>query len=216
MPYLRRPMSLYDIDPTRGRISFLYKLVGKGTHSLATLRAGAVLDLLGPLGRGVELSQDCRHVLLIGRGVGLATLAPVAGYARARGIAVTAILSARRPDLLMSESLLRGQGTRVITVTDSAGDSSPEALEPRIEPLIRESGCDMIVTCGSNRLLDLARRLCARHGISGQVALEEPMGCGIGMCFACVRNITLADGSQAYKRVCWDGPVFDIAEMGAW
>lgn len=42
------------------------------------------------------------------------------------------------------------------------------------------------------------------------------MGCGIGMCFACVRSITLPNGDSTYKRVCWDGPVFSLAEVASW
>ena len=37
-PYLRRPMSIYDIDRGNGRLSFLYKVQGTGTRALADLR----------------------------------------------------------------------------------------------------------------------------------------------------------------------------------
>lgn len=215
-PYLRRPMSIYEMDRAAGQIGFLYKVAGKGTRGLAQLRAGARIDILGPLGRGFDFPAGCRHILQIARGVGLATLAPVAAEAQARGIRITAVLSMRSPDLAMSVEMLRAQGAEVILVNDFDGSSAIETLGPRLDRLIGAQGVDFIVTCGSSRLLALAQDLAQRHAITGQVALEEPMGCGIGMCFACVRSITLPNGDSTYKRVCWDGPVFSLAEVASW
>ncbi|WP_204324993.1 hypothetical protein, partial [Stenotrophomonas maltophilia] len=80
---------------------------------------------MGPLGKGFALDPGQRHIVAVGRGAGLATLAPLAKAARAKGSQVTAILSARRPDLVVSAALFRSQGAEVITVTDSEGTSGP-------------------------------------------------------------------------------------------
>ena len=37
------------------------------------------------------------------------------------------------------------------------------------------------------------------------------MACGLGMCFCCVREFNVG-GEVVHKRVCWDGPVFDLME----
>lgn len=215
-PFLRRPMSIYRIDRAAGRLEFLYKVVGKGTRSLSRLRPGEALNIMGPLGQGFDLDRGQRHILQVARGVGLATLAPVAEAARARGIRTTAILSARRADLVMSVDYLRGVGAEVIAVTDDAGTSDIAHVERLARRVIDQEGGDYIVTCGSNRLLTLCRSLAWEYGIGGAVALEQSMGCGIGMCFACVREFTGPDGRSTYRRVCWDGPVFDIGEVRSW
>ena len=122
-PFLRRPMSFYRIDPGRRRLEFLYKVVGAGTRGLATLAPNDRLNILGPLGVGFRLEERWKTIVVVGRGVGLATLAPLARMARARGLGVTAILSARRPDLIMSADVFAAEGATVVTVSaDASGD----------------------------------------------------------------------------------------------
>jgi dihydroorotate dehydrogenase electron transfer subunit len=204
-------MSLYGADPAKGQVEFLYKITGAGTRGLSTLSPGDPLDILGPLGRGFTLDPAWRHIVAIGRGAGLATLGPLAAAARAQGIAVTAILSARRPELVVSDTLFRAQGAEVVAVTDSEGTSGPAHVERILRGLIAEGRCDAFFTCGSARLLRVQQRLAQEFGIPGQVALEQQMACGLGMCFCCVRDFNLG-GEIVHKRVCWDGPVFDIME----
>ncbi|HEY8612570.1 MAG TPA: dihydroorotate dehydrogenase electron transfer subunit [Roseomonas sp.] len=213
-PFLRRPMSLYGADARAGTVAFLYKVTGAGTRGLATLSPGDTLDILGPLGHGFVLDPSWRHVVAVGRGAGLATLAPLGAAARAANIGVTALLSARRPELVVSDDVFRAQGAQVVTVTDQEGTSGPAHVERILRGLIAEGRCDAFLTCGSARLLRVQQRLAREFGIPGQVALEQQMACGLGMCFCCVRDFDLG-GEIVHKRVCWDGPVFDLLEAVA-
>jgi dihydroorotate dehydrogenase electron transfer subunit len=210
-PFLRRPMSLYGADPAARRVSFLYKVAGAGTRGLATLGAGDRLGILGPLGRGYTLDPAWKHVVAVGRGAGLATLGPLAAAAQAVGIGITAILSARRPDLMVSEELFRSHGATVLTVTDTQGNSGPAHVERLLRGLIADRRCDAFFTCGSARLLRVQQVLAREFNIPGQVAMEQQMACGLGMCFCCVRDFNCG-GEIVHKRVCWDGPVFDLLE----
>lgn len=215
-PFLRRPMSIHLVDRAAGRIGFLYKVTGRGTRGLATLQPGDTLDALGPLGRGFRLPEGTRHVLMVARGVGLATLAPLAGLATASGARVTAVLSARSPDLVMARDTLEAAGAAVIVVTDTDGRSDPARLRAMLEARHAEGPFDFVATCGSNRLFHLVRDLARGWGIPGQVALEARMGCGLGLCYACVVPVTDDTGAEDYARVCWDGPVFSLAEAREW
>jgi dihydroorotate dehydrogenase electron transfer subunit len=215
-PLLRRPMSIYRIDREREQLAFLYKVQGVGTRALASLRPGDALDVLGPLGRGFAPLPGTKHVLIVARGVGLATMAPLAGLAVDQGARVTAILSARSPHLVMSEEYLRDVGAETIAVTDKEGTSDVAALEARLRAMHQTDPFDYVATCGSNRILDMLQRLGREWQIAGEVALEQQMGCGIGMCFCCVRPFQRADGGETYKRVCWDGPVFNLQEALPW
>ena len=210
-PFLRRPMSLYGADPQRQQVEFLYKVAGAGTRGLASLRPGDLLDIMGPLGAGFALNPSMRHIVAIGRGAGLATLAPLAKAARANGTQVTAILSARRPELLVSVDLFRDQDADVIALTDSESTSGPANLERILRGLIADGKCDAFFTCGSSRLLRVQQRLAREFGIPGQVAMEQQMACGLGLCFCCVRDFNVG-GEIVHRRVCWDGPVFDMME----
>ena len=215
-PYLRRPMSVYRIDRKNEQIAFLYKVAGAGTRSLARMKEGDILDALGPLGVGFSLPKDTAHVLMVARGVGLATLAPLAEMAKSRHAKVTAFLSARRRDLVMSRDELEAAGANIHVVTDEDGDSSPATLGASIAAAHERAPFDFAATCGSNRLFKLVKSLCADWRIEGQTALEARMGCGTGMCFACVTPTVDASGRETYKRVCTEGPVFDIKEAIAW
>jgi dihydroorotate dehydrogenase electron transfer subunit len=210
-PYLRRPMSLYGVDPAAGTVEFLYKIAGAGTRGLATLTPGEHLDIMGPLGAGFTLDPAWQHIAAIGRGAGLATLAPLAKAARRAGIQVTAILSARRPDLVLSVELFQSQGATVIPVTDAEHTSGPAHVERLLRGLIADKRCDAFFTCGSSRLMRVQQRLATEFGLPGQVAMEQQMACGIGVCFCCVRDFNV-NGEIVHRRVCCEGPVFDILE----
>ncbi|OSQ36028.1 oxidoreductase [Thalassospira mesophila] len=214
-PYLRRPMSIYGYFPEKGELQFLYKIAGTGTAALATLAPGEPLNVVGPLGQGFDIRDDWQNLLLLARGVGLATLAPLALEAHKRGKTLTAICSARSPEMLMSIDYFRDLGANIITVTDSEETSGLENLEKLIEGLIATNGIDAFYTCGSNRLLKLLQTLGARHNISGQIALEQQMACGLGMCQCCVRSFQSPTGI-VHKRVCKEGPVFDLQEAMGW
>lgn len=215
-PFFRRPMSVYRIDAALGRIEFLYKIVGRGTATLATLAPGDSLNVFGPLGRGFDFAGRAHHIVQVARGVGLATLAPVADAAGRLGIRTTAILSARSPAHLMSVASLRAAGAEVVTVTDSEGTSDLAAVERLVRRAIEQEGGDFLATCGSNRLLQMLQRVGRELGTAGEVALEQHMGCGNGMCFACVREVRTPQGGVTFRRVCWEGPVFDLQEAISW
>jgi dihydroorotate dehydrogenase electron transfer subunit len=212
--WLRRPQSVYRIDRPRGRLEFLYKCVGRGTNGLATLKHGDDLNMVGPLGVGFSIDPSWKNVVVLGRGVGLATLAPISQLAGERGIGVTAILSARSPEFVMGGDLFAKVGD-VISVLDTDGTSAVENVEAILTRLIAEKKADAFYTCGSNRLFQLMKRLGKTHNIPGQIALEQLMACGLGPCYVCVRAFEV-NGKQELRRVCIEGPVFDMQEALGW
>jgi len=216
--YLRRPMSVYRVVPEDKRVEFLYKVQGVGTRGLAHLEAGGTLDALGPLGQGFTLPDSSKHVLMLARGVGLATLAPLAELAIAAGARVTAVLSARSSTLVMSADYLTQVGANVHIVTEDESTSDVVQVEAKLRTLHGTNPFDFVATCGSNRLLSVMQRLCAEWCVPGQIALEQHMGCAIGACYACVRPFRESATSDqlTYRRVCWDGPVFDLQETTSW
>ncbi len=212
--FFRRPQSVYRIDRAQRRVEFLYKCVGRGTRGLATLRPGDNLNMVGPLGVGFKLDPAWRDIVVLGRGVGIATLGPISQLARERHVGVTAILSARNPDFVMADALFREAGD-VMSVLDTDGTSAVENVERFLQDLIARKRADAFFTCGSNRLLQLMKRVGRAHNIPGQVAMEQVMACGLGPCYVCVRTFEV-NGKQELRRVCIDGPVFDLQEAVGW
>jgi dihydroorotate dehydrogenase electron transfer subunit len=212
--WLRRPQSIYRIDRARKRLEFLYKCVGRGTRGMATFEPDQDCNIVGPLGVGFSLQPQWKHIVVLGRGVGLATMGPISQLAADNGVRVTAILSARSPELVMADDLF-GQVGEVIRVLDSDGTSAVENVEAILERLIAQKRADAFYTCGSNRLMHLMKKLGKKYVIPGQVAMEQIMACGIGPCYVCVRTFEV-NGHKELRRVCIEGPVFDMQECVGW
>lgn len=213
--WMRRPMSVYRVDREGGQIEFLYKVEGRGTRGIATLAPGDDFNLAGPLGVGFKLQKNWKNIVVLGRGVGLATLAPLSQLAAQQNVGVTAILSARNQGVVMSRVLFEQLGAQTVTVLDTDNTSSVENVEQILGSLIAEGKADAFFTCGSARLLKLMQRLGKAHDIPGQVAMEQIMVCGFGACYVCVRTFEV-DGQRVLKRVCRDGPVFNMQEAVGW
>jgi dihydroorotate dehydrogenase electron transfer subunit len=172
------------------------------------------LNMVGPLGVGFTLDPAWKNIVVLGRGVGLATLAPISQLAGEQAIGVTAILSARSAEFVMTAELFEKVGS-AIQVLDSDGTSAVENVEKILEQLVAEGKADAFFTCGSNRLVQLMKRLGKKHGIPGQVAMEQIMACGLGPCYVCVKTFEV-NGKKELRRVCIDGPVFDLQEAVGW
>jgi dihydroorotate dehydrogenase electron transfer subunit len=146
--------------------------------------------------------------LLVARGVGLATMAPLVPLAARAGVQITAVLSARAPADLMREEFLRRAPATVHPVFDTDGSSEVTRVRPLLRRILQQERPDMVYTCGSNRLLALLQELEAR----GEVALEQQMACAMGVCLSCVRLFN-EDGEKVFRRVCCEGPVFPLGAV---
>jgi len=213
--FLRRPMSVYRVRPTDENVEFLYKVVGAGTRAMARLEPGDSFNILGPLGQGFHLDPGWRHVVIVARGVGLATLAPLADMCQRAGVGTSAILSAQSPEFIMAQDVMEAAGAEVVRVTDSEGTSTVANVEGLVRRHIAEGRADALFTCGSNRLLMLLQKIGRQEGLPGQVALEQQMACGLGMCVCCVRQVRRG-GHTLDLRVCREGPVFELEEPVSW
>lgn len=212
-PFLLRPMSVYGVGPEAGTIEFLYNVTGAGTRALATLGIGDAMEIVGPLGNTFVLRPEFERILVVARGVGLATMAPLLKAAAQAGIAITAIMSARAPKDLMRDEFLRGAEADVHCVFDSDDSSSVSNVDTLVRRLLVEQHHDAIYTCGSHRLLMLLQKVLQDHPlILGEVAMEQRMACGMGVCLSCVRLFDDA-GDKQFLRVCREGPVFPIRHV---
>ena len=212
-PFLLRPMSVYGVGPDSGTIEFLYNVTGVGTHALSSLDVGGHMDIVGPLGNTFVLEPGFQRILVVARGVGLATMAPLLQHAAKASIAITAVMSARAPKDLMQQEFLRGVEADVHCVYDSDGSSSVESVEHLVRRLLDERHHDVVYTCGSHRVLMLLQQVLADYPQTrGEVAMEQRMACGMGVCLSCVRLFD-HDGDKQFLRVCREGPVFPIRDV---
>lgn len=66
---LPRPISICEIDKKDGALRIVYRVAGKGTEEFSGMRAGMILDILGPLGNGFP--KKSKKAILIGGGIGI-------------------------------------------------------------------------------------------------------------------------------------------------
>ena len=212
-PLLRRPMSIYRIRP--GSVSLMVRAVGTGSSMIASSAPGAMLDCLGPLGRPFEVEPNARRLLMIGGGYGVAPLVALAERVLDRGCEVVLLVGAATAPYVFPPALLPAEVEyEVATVDGSLGHCGlvTELALPYLD------WADRVYACGPTPMLEAVARLVrpATGAWAGalastrpvQLAMEQDMGCAMGVCLGCVVRTR-----SGYQRVCRDGPVFDAEEL---
>lgn len=234
---MRRPFSIMRADPRAGWIELLYRAFGRGTARLARQPAGAVLSLMGPIGRPFAPSPPRSRPLLLGGGVGIPPMIFLAEMLKDRPseYAPLVLMGSEVPFPFTprpSEFILSGQPDGVIAAMPLLEDwgipsrlaslqGYPGCYEGYVTDLARlwletlspaERNQVEIFACGPHPMLEAAARLAEDYDLPCQVSLEEFMACAVGGCAGCTVEIRTPDG-PAMKRVCVDGPVFDAASV---
>jgi len=214
-----RPFSIFDTDGCR--VSFLYRMIGRGTRAMGTLTPGASMTFLGPLGRPFPSPETDLPVVLIAGGVGLP---PVAAWlARQSGhpdLDIQAFFGARDGADVPWDLL----GDKWSVSVDSRQDvpDDREVWEGLVTDLAatREDLWDgrtrMVLACGPTPLLKAAARLAEARGWLCWLSLEEHMGCGYGVCKGCVvpvRDPARGNNAQRNATCCQEGPVFNAVDL---
>ena len=199
--YLRRPISVCDC--AEGRISLIYKVVGKGTQVLSQMGAGESLELLTGLGRGFDPSACTAEALLVGGGLGAAPLHLLAKELKAQGKKVTAIMGFNAADEIVLEKEYRELCDEFTVVTLDGSVGMKGFVTDALESL--KPSYDYFYTCGP---MVMMKAVCGALQGGGEASLEERMGCGAGFCYGCTCHTHLGA-----RRVCKDGPVFKKEEI---
>lgn len=210
-PLLRRPFSFFREGDES--ISLLYRVVGRGTRRLAAVQEGEELDLVGPLGRGFEYRSLDGPALLVGGGVGVPPLFHLSQRLVARGCdhAVLVGFSTRAYALALPEWEALGVEVRVATDDGSLGEAG--LVTRLLEERLREAPVQRVFACGPRPMLQAVAAITGRYGVPSQVAMEEWMGCGLGVCLSCVVRVKAAGDTTQWARVCREGPVFSGDEV---
>lgn len=203
---LRRPFSIHRVEDSE-QISVLFSIVGSGTNWLSKRKPGEKLDLLGPLGNGFSIHPESKNLLLVAGGMGIAPLVFLAEKALKSKKFVKLLLGARTKECLYPLRLLPdGIETFVITEDGSQGDKG------KVTDMLptHYDWADQVYACGP---LDMYRSIASqtqkwRRGKPIQVSLEVTIGCGMGACFGCSVKTRVG-----MKRICLDGPVFNLDEV---
>lgn len=220
---IRRPFSVYRVHKRGGwasTIEIVFDIRGPGSQYLAGLRGHAIVDLLGPLGRGFQLPKRRAHCLLVGGGIGATPLFFLADELRNAGHRVDVILGARSVAYLLNPIEVRRLASVSVTTTEDGSAGEEGRVTDVLPDTIERCQTEVIYTCGPHPMLATVSRIAVEHKVPVQVAVEELMGCGYGVCMTCVmpimgRKKKDQDPSDAivYARSCTEGPVFNGATV---
>lgn len=211
--FLRRPISICDVDREKGLVRIIFQIRGKGTELLAQKNAGDKLDILGPLGHGFT-SPDNGKVLLIGGGIGVFPLLMAARELASRAVVV---MGFRNKTFIYSKLIedFKSTGARVCIATDDGSFGIKGNVVTVFNELISAGNSfASVMTCGPEIMMKSVSETSKKYNIPCQVSLEERMGCGIGTCLCCVKEIKDSEKqSSQHLCVCKDGPVFDSEKV---
>jgi dihydroorotate dehydrogenase electron transfer subunit len=219
-PFLSRPISIYSYTRSKSNcaIELLYRVVGKGTQILAGLIKGSQVEISGPLGGSYTIDPAKKNIVFIAGGIGIAPLSWLAQYLCRKdgltGDAMIFYLGAQTAEAVVGLDRIQKLCYNITVCTDD-GSLGAKALVTRIfqKDIKRYSPSDTIIyACGPNAMLQsLSTILSGKYAC--QVSLEERMACGVGACVGCAVAVKDEKGGKIYKRVCADGPVFELKNV---
>ena len=196
--YLRRPISICDAE--EGKLTLIYKVVGKGTEQMKEMTEGS-LDILSSLGNGYDTSISGEKPLLIGGGVGVPPLYMLAKELVKEGKEVSVILGFNTKDEIFYEEEFKALGCKVyVTTVDGS-----YGIKGFVTEAMKDIEYTHFFTCGPEPML---KAVWNASKTSGQLSFEERMGCGFGACMGCsCKTLT------GFKRICKDGPIMMKEEI---
>lgn len=205
--FLRRPISINNVDREKNELHLLVACIGDGTRRLGELKEGDMLNVVLPLGNGFTLPADkSRKHLLVGGGVGVAPLLYLGQEMKLMGAEPTFLLGARSAkDLLMLDAF-KAVGRVFITTEDGSEGEKGFVTDHSIW---QQESFDLVSTCGPGPMMKAVARLSKEKGVPCEVSLENRMACGVGACLCCVEK-TKDKGNVC---VCTEGPVFDAERI---
>ncbi len=219
-PFLSRPISIYAFSRGKSSCSLelLFRAVGKGTQILAGLIKGSLVEICGPLGGSYTIDPARKKIVLIAGGIGVAPLSLLAQYlgkTACRAAAdMTFYLGAQNAEAIVGLEALRKYCYNMVVCTDDGSQGVKGLVTKAFHKDMKKYPLadTAIYACGPKPMLRALSAILPEAAFC-QVSLEERMACGVGACVGCVVAIKDEQGEKAYRRVCADGPVFELKDV---
>jgi ferredoxin--NADP+ reductase len=199
------PMSLADYDREKGSVTVVFKVIGKTTADLAGMKEGDALEnFVGPLGNPTETAK-LGTVVLVGGGVGIPPLYPIARAMRKSGNRVVTIIGARSKSLMIYEKEMKSVSDELLVATDDGSYGTKGFVSDLLQNLIAKgTKIDRVLTVGPPIMMKIVAKVTRPHAIKTIASLNPIMVDGTGMCGCC--RVTVGD---KVRFACVDGPEFD-------
>ena len=203
--YLRRPISIHDVDFQQNEITLLVQQVGEGTRHLAAANEGDFINIMFPLGNGFTLPKKGENVLLVGGGIGIAPLFYFAKVLNNNGIRPILLLGGKSQSDLIRLADYQQLGETFVTTEDSSLGEKGFVTQHSVW---QKHNFDKIYVCGPKPMMKAVAKLAVEKDVWCEVSLENLMACGLGACLCCVE-----DTVYGHICVCKEGPVFNTRRL---
>lgn len=203
-PLLRRPFSICDIE--NDVISFQFNIVGEGTKILSQKKKGEVLNIIGPLGVGFDISGDYENVIIVAGGIGAAPFPFLIKNISDKKNIISFVGGRSKKDIV--EYKLKN----IIASTDDGSEGFHGNVVQLLDSEIKKYKSDntKIFACGPNPMLRALSKFTIEKGFDCEISTESVMACGFGICQGC--NVEGVH-SDRFLLVCKDGPVFKAEDV---
>lgn len=213
-PFLRRPISIHNMDKENGILELIFQVKGKGTKILSEKVEGDFIDIIGPLGHGTFEYNSFQNIAIIGGGIGVFPLYELAKNAKNDGKNVNIYLGFRNEDFVVLEDEFKELANKLILTTDDGSYSESGFAIDFLKKDVEDGKIDCIFACGPLPMLKAVRNYAIEKNIPCQISLEEKMGCGLGVCLGCaVKTAESSSEKPEYVHVCKAGPVFEAKDV---
>jgi len=203
--FLRRPISIHDVDYGTNTFKLLIQIAGKGTEKLSKLEKGDSLNLIYPLGNSFSLPESNEKVLLVGGGCGVAPLLFLSKYLVTNGIKPDILLGFRNSERIIEfEEYLKIGKVYVTTEDGSMGEKGYVSTHS----IFSTNTYNRIYCCGPDKMMKAMADYSRSRNIICEVSLENLMACGIGVCLCCI-----VDTVKGNLCTCTDGPIFNVNDL---
>lgn len=213
-PFLRRPISIYNLDKENGILEFIFQVKGKGTEILAKKEEGNDIDIIGPLGHGTFKYEKYKNIAIIGGGIGIFPLYELSKEAKLNNVKVSCYLGFRNKELVMLEDDFKKVVDSLVITTDDGTYKNKGFAIDYLKQDMEKSKYDCIYACGPLPMLKAIQKYANENNIDCQISLEEKMACGLGVCLGCaVKTAKSPKEAPEYWHVCKGGPVFNSKDV---
>lgn len=205
----RIPLTIADYNKSQGTISIVFQQMGKGTHRLAELQKGdEIYGVLGPQGNPSDIPNN-ENIVIIGGGVGIAPVYPIARKLKEQNNTVTGIIGYRSKDYVFWEEKMKAATNNLLIATNDGSYGQKGFVTDALQNLIDEKyKIDRVIAIGPPIMMKAVADMTRKYNIHTIVSLNSLMVCGMGMCGAC--RVTV---NNETKFTCMDGPEFNAHQV---
>lgn len=210
---LRRPISINHIDAEKQTCRIIYRVEGEGTKEFSQLQSGDLLDVMGPLGNGFDLTGLNKGdiAFIVGGGIGIPPLYELSKQLLKKGVTPIHFLGYASKEVMYYQEEFEG-----LAETRFATDDGSFAHHGHVGHLLEEAVQTItpaaVFACGANGMLKAVESQFEEHP-NVQLSLEARMACGMGACYACVCHVKDDETGNKSVKVCDEGPIFKAGEV---